>query len=129
MLKVSFTLVLVQNSFLTILEWLDEVRYYSTEKNPVVVIVGNKTDLVGKTPRAVSFEMASEFANKNGYHYIETSAKSGQNVPEAFQKLCADILQKREKPAGGPQITYQEKKTVKPSKVTEGSYACGCTIL
>jgi hypothetical protein len=85
--------------------------------------------LVGKSPRAVSFETASEWASKNGYNYIETSAKSGQNVPEAFHRLCTDILVKREKPAGIPKIGYQERKTIKPKQDDSKNYSCGCTIL
>jgi hypothetical protein len=41
----------------------------------------------------VSHEEAAKFAEENGLHFIETSAKTGQNVEEAFLKTAQLIFQ------------------------------------
>ena len=46
------------------------------------MLVGNKTDLTDK--RCVSYDVANAWAEANDVHYIETSAKTGEQVIEAF---------------------------------------------
>ena len=60
-------------------------HYYIQEKIPIL-LVGNKIDLVDK--RAISIELAMDLAEENGFMYIETSAKTGKNVDNAFKKLA-----------------------------------------
>lgn len=49
-----------------------------------MLLVGNKVDLIKNDPsaRQVSHEEAVQWAQENGIEYLETSAKSGQNVEE-----------------------------------------------
>jgi Ras-related protein Rab-2A len=47
----------------------------------VVMLIGNKCDL---EKREVSTEEGKRFAEKNGLIFLETSAKTAQNVEEAF---------------------------------------------
>jgi ABC-type uncharacterized transport system substrate-binding protein len=49
------------------------------------MLVGNKSDL--RHLRAVSTEEASQFAEKHGLSFIETSALESTNVEEAFQQI------------------------------------------
>ncbi len=50
------------------------------------LMVGNKTDLVEE--RKVSFEEGKKFADEMGISYLETSAKTGDNVSRAFGSLA-----------------------------------------
>ena len=57
-----------------------------------VVLVGNKCDL--EDARAVSVEKASMVAEQLGFPYVETSAKDGTNIKEAFELLTDLICQR-----------------------------------
>ncbi len=59
-------------------------------QNLKVILVGTGSDL--ESERAVTFEEAAEVAKKLGIAYIETSAKTGQNVAEVFERLTMEIL-------------------------------------
>eukprot|EP01027_Heterolobosea_sp_BB2_P002056 GEZU01003094.1.p1 GENE.GEZU01003094.1~~GEZU01003094.1.p1 ORF type:complete len:183 (-),score=41.17 GEZU01003094.1:26-574(-) len=65
--------------------WLSDARQNCNNKNLVVILVGNKSDL--KDLRAVSTEEAKDFAEKNSLYYIETSALDASNVNKAFETL------------------------------------------
>ena len=61
----------------------------NAEENIVVLLVGNKSDLVDK--REVSFEEAQEYANNRGMAFIETSALDSSNVEQAFIQVITQI--------------------------------------
>lgn len=50
-----------------------------------MILVGNKVD--SKDRRTVSCKRAEKYAENLGISYIETSAKTGQNIEEVFEKL------------------------------------------
>lgn len=56
------------------------------------MLIGNKCDLQSK--RQVSFEEGQAFARKNGLVFMETSAKTAQNVDDAFLKTAEMIYDK-----------------------------------
>jgi Ras-related protein Rab-2A len=62
--------------------WLCEVREYANA-NVSVLLVGNKCDLAAK--RMVTTREAKKLADENNcVDYIETSAKTGDQVNDAF---------------------------------------------
>merc|ERR1711963_1180040 len=61
--------------------WLEDCRRYSN-KDIIIMLIGNKSDLGNK--RAVSREEGESFAEKNGLTFLETSAKTAENVEAAF---------------------------------------------
>ena len=52
----------------------------------VITLVGNKSDLTRK--RAIDQSTAEEFAKLHKLQYVETSAKSGDNVETAFEAMA-----------------------------------------
>jgi Ras-related protein Rab-5C len=68
--------------------------------NRLYVCIGNKADLEGQ--RAVTAEEAQAYANENGLHFVETSAKTAANVNELFFEI-ARKLPKAEASAMRPQ--------------------------
>ena len=65
-------------------KWLSELRE-NAEKDIIVMLIGNKTDL--KHLKAVRTEDAEAFATKSNIAFIETSAFDGNNVETAFLKI------------------------------------------
>ncbi|MBN3295000.1 RB11A protein, partial [Amia calva] len=68
--------------------WLKEL-YDHADAHIVVMLVGNKTDLVSL--RAVPTEEAKDFAEKHGLSFLETSALDSSNVELAFQTILTEI--------------------------------------
>ncbi|CAN6900393.1 unnamed protein product [Brassica oleracea] len=75
-------------SFLNTSKWIEEVR---TERagDVIIVLVGNKTDLVDK--RQVSIEEGDSRGREYGVIFIETSAKAGFNIKPLFRKIAAAL--------------------------------------
>lgn len=69
-----------RDTFIHLSRWLEEVRQNS---NPhmTIILIGNKTDL---ERREVTFQEGQDFARQHGLIFLETSAKTAQNVEEAF---------------------------------------------
>ena len=55
----------------------------------IIVMVGNKTDLVDK--RQVSIEEGDAKARELNVIFIETSAKAGFNIKALFRKIAAAL--------------------------------------
>lgn len=70
--------------------WLTDARNL-TNPNTVIMLIGNKKDLDAQ--RDVTYEEAAAFAKENGLIFIESSAKTGENVEEAFLKTAKLIFQ------------------------------------
>ncbi|CAA0838146.1 Ras-related protein RABH1e [Striga hermonthica] len=77
-----------RNSFLNTSKWIQEVR---TERGSdvIIVLVGNKTDLVDK--RQVSVDEGDTKARESGLIFIETSARVGFNIKPLFRKIAAAL--------------------------------------
>jgi len=68
--------------------WLEEVKEHGNS-NMIIMLVGNKSDLTKK--RVVSTEEGEKFAKENGLMFMEVSAKSRENIEEAFVKTAEGI--------------------------------------
>ena len=78
-----------RQSFDDINFWLNEIKE-KANKNTVLLLVGNKCDL--EDERKVSFQEGKDFADNNGIKFIETSAKTNQNVDEAFEIVVDEVI-------------------------------------
>ena len=56
----------------------------------VKLLIGNKCDLIGQ--RKVSYEEGSIKAHNLSMKYIEISAKTGENVEQAFTIICKELI-------------------------------------
>ena len=56
----------------------------------VIILIGNKCDL---DKRQVSKEEGERFAKENGLIFMETSAKTAENVEEAFLETSKSIYE------------------------------------
>lgn len=81
------------NTFETIdSKWLKDFNKY-VKKEGTYILIGNKVDL--KDERVVSTEEGEKYAKKiEASDFIETSAKYGENVEQAFNNLVHQILKK-----------------------------------
>ena len=87
-------------SFNNVKQWLHEIDRYAAE-NVNKLLVGNKSDLTAK--RVVTTEQGKEFADSLGIEFLETSAKTSQNVEQAFLTMASQIKarMKTQPTAGG----------------------------
>ncbi|MHA1804531.1 MAG: Rab family GTPase [Promethearchaeota archaeon] len=78
-----------RKSFEKLEDWINDFREILGDKWPLVLI-GNKADL--KVNMKVSKEEAQAYADKLNLQLIITSAKTGENVENAFKNLIKSIL-------------------------------------
>lgn len=78
-------------SFAALDSWLCELHQQASP-NCTVVLVGNKTDNEGD--REVTVAQAEEFAARHDLQFLETSAKKGAGVTEAFVRLSMNIIER-----------------------------------
>lgn len=72
--------------------WLLEAKRHIEPYRPVFALVGCKLDLVNNGEnREVSVEEAKSFAEQHELIYVETSARTGINVREAFALVTQEI--------------------------------------
>jgi small GTP-binding protein len=77
-----------RDTFENIKTWYEEIIKESPGIN--LILVGNKTDLVDS--RVVKKEEGEALAKQLGLSYIETSAKTGENIEDAFKMLALQII-------------------------------------
>ena len=70
-------------------EWVERLRQHG-DKNCVIVLVGNKADLIEK--REIPKEVAEAYAKENDLLFMETSAKTGMNVNELFEMIVRSVF-------------------------------------
>ncbi|MBA0733020.1 hypothetical protein Gotri_021353 [Gossypium trilobum] len=80
-----------RETFNHLTSWLEDARQHANA-NMTVMLIGNKCDLAHR--RAVSTEEGEQFAKEHGLVFMEASAKTAQNVEEAFISTAAKIYKK-----------------------------------
>ena len=85
-----------EQTYIEVRKWLTEIRQFAGQDIPFVLI-GNKYDLLEDVGEVIDRDEARALAESEGSIYIETSAKTGINVDEAFTELTRRIIEKRTK--------------------------------
>ena len=80
-----------EESFNDISKWINKIREFQHNKDFPIVLIGNKIDL--ENERVINKEQGEEEAKKHEFAFYETSAKTGENVKEAFQNLIDLVIQ------------------------------------
>jgi len=86
-----------RSSFENIPSWIAELLKNNSNRIVPIVLVGNKSDLRATANDPILREQSEEYARSlsqwSGYSvpYIETSAKTGENVDEAFKTLLKNV--------------------------------------
>ena len=116
-----------RESFNKVNYWYNELIENGDYDNKLpILLVGNKIDL--KNKKVISKEEAINIANSYGMMYCETSAKTGKNVYESFQKLIKNIYENMDEENLGSGIKKhfsQKEKLINKQNV---SRMCCCRI-
>jgi len=78
------------NTLKALPNWIND--FLANNPNTPFIVVGNKKDL--KSERAVPREYGEALAKKYNTDYVETSAKTGEGIEQAFYKLLRKIAKK-----------------------------------
>ncbi|MHA1990647.1 MAG: GTP-binding protein [Candidatus Hodarchaeales archaeon] len=87
------------SSFQNVINWVSEVKDHANEFLVSIILLANKIDLkdqadapVGeKEGKGLSEELSTKiFNDRIKIHFMETSAKTGENVDQAFMKIVEE---------------------------------------
>ncbi|MEE9377589.1 MAG: Rab family GTPase [Candidatus Lokiarchaeia archaeon] len=88
---------------LTILKTYEELEHWLSEMFEILqkkipfIIIGNKLDLVKEVSRSIDNDIVRDYAENQDSIYIETSAKTGENIEEAFKELAQRMIKQDSK--------------------------------
>ena len=110
--------------------WMTQLNDHASSDDLAKLLVGNKSDL--EANREVSKEKAMQFCQEYGMEMIETSAKTGDNVLEAFQKLVSDVHEqalaanKNKAAIKGINTAGGQTVNLDDNEASNDASACGC---
>ena len=102
-----------RESFNNLEAWLSQLNDVTDLKKKPVVIIGNKKDL--ESTREVEFNEGKEFADSRNLHFYEVSAKTGENVQEAFNDIFEQLYNIFEEEITGKK-KYEKNETLNDVK-------------
>ncbi|KAL0227739.1 hypothetical protein RCL1_003882 [Eukaryota sp. TZLM3-RCL] len=118
-----------RETFLSLPTWIEDIKSHATT-DLSIILIGNKSDQEDK--RQTPYVEAQQFAEKHGLVYLETSARLGNNVDNAFMKLAKSILQKIENgeinvtnESSGVKAAFQIKSNVNVA-LNDSRSGCSC---
>lgn len=79
--------------FVDVTSWIKSIDESVKREDVEVFLVGNKIDLEEK--RTVPTDEGKDLAKTFGVKFLETSAKTGENVEKVFSELAKDVYKKQ----------------------------------
>uniref|UniRef100_A0A672PLC7 Ras-related protein Rab-37-like n=2 Tax=Sinocyclocheilus TaxID=75365 RepID=A0A672PLC7_SINGR len=80
-----------KSSFDNTRAWLTEIHEYAQD-DVVIMLLGNKSDMT--SARAIRRDEGEKLAREYGVIFLETSAKTGLNVDEAFMTVGKELVRR-----------------------------------
>jgi small GTP-binding protein len=102
--------------------WLNDVHALC-DPNAAIILIGNKLDLAGQ--RVVTTGEAQTFAGNHQLMFLETSARDGDNVLEAFRR-AAQVAYERAEAGKLQSIGSPKKNGASITSVKSGRTGKGC---
>ena len=103
-----------KESFNNLDNWLHQLNNVSDISKTPIILVGNKSDL--KDLREVDYEEGEDYAKDHEFHFFETSAKTGENVKEAFDYIFELLYKKLEEEITGKKGYVKQVLVIKKNK-------------
>ena len=113
-----------EESFNNLNYWKNEIKKYFNEKNPIILLLGNKLDNIEE--RKVSTNQAKKFSNDNDIDFFEEiSAKNGDNIDkifnECFIKIYKNYYKVKNKSNGkiksSSEMAFEVSKSLNPNSI------------
>mmetsp|Transcript_96519 Transcript_96519/g.270149 ORF Transcript_96519/g.270149 Transcript_96519/m.270149 type:complete len:220 (+) Transcript_96519:63-722(+) len=116
-----------QATFQNCLKWLEELRQ-NADQNIIIMLVGNKVDLVEKDPNArqVFYDSATDFANTHKLLFKEASAVTNYNVKHCFEHLLQEVYNQAAKTSGNKADKSERGITIYPGQSMPGEQDQSC---
>jgi len=111
-----------EQSFLNIRNWIRNIEQHASD-SVQKILIGNKCDMTDD--RIITKDRGQELADEYGIKFYETSAKTDQNVKEAFIAIATDIVEKKISMGDTPVTTGQGVKVGGGQKPTGSGCRCG----
>ncbi|CAM0870730.1 unnamed protein product [Alopecurus aequalis] len=102
--------------------WAKEIEMHSTNKECVKMLVGNKVDK--DEERLVTREEGLAFAQECGCLFLESSAKTRENVEKCFEELALKILEVPSLSEEGSSVV--KRNSLKQKQEKDAKLAGGC---
>ena len=86
--------VIDHTSFERLTKYVEEVKK-NNQKNPLLILIGNKTDLLkSEEDRSTDKDILNNFILTENLLYYEVSSKTGDNCNEVFETIIIKFLEK-----------------------------------
>jgi small GTP-binding protein len=112
-----------KSSFDNISAWLAEINEYAQD-DVVIMLIGNKADMSDE--RTVHKEEGVQVARDYGVSFLETSAKTGQNVENAFMSIARDLKDQKTRgvPDGDTHSLHEDTPPAAAAAAAKRTTAC-----
>ncbi len=82
--------ITVKKTFENVANWMDQINTVNDGQHVCKILIGNKCDM--EDQRKVTKEEGAELAKSYDIPFLETSAKDGINVQDAFLNITKDVV-------------------------------------